>query len=332
MNYTVIMTNDCNMNCLYCYEKNKKKQSISYSTLDATVTFVKDTMSSKNKLVIHGGEPLLEFDKIKYFVDEINKIKKECKFELFITTNATLVDDASADFLKKHFDKISISIDGISESHDKNRIFKKGSGTYNVILEKINLYFKDSLETLIARMTVNERNVYELSQNVLHLIKLGFKKIYPVVDQMGNWNDESLIVLRDEFLKVLNSAEIEVEDFDLGFVKDAIYKCKNAHCKGGLTTFTVDTDGNLYPCVVANGIKRFCIGDVFNGLDINKRDTILDNNNHKNTYCIGCVRYDYCEGTRCKIINKIQTDDWNIPSINICEIENLKVELAQRFL
>ena len=111
-----------------------------------------------------------------------------------------------------------------------------------------------------------------------------------------------------------------------------MYKCQNSKCNGGVTTFTIDTDGRIYPCIVVNGLDQFCIGDVEHGVDVQKRDSILKYRDQENFCCKGCGRYDYCEATRCKIINKIQTNDWNTPSINICEIENLKVYLAQNIL
>lgn len=332
MNYTVFMTNDCNMNCLYCYEKNKKRQAISYDSINAVIKFIERTKVNENKLVIHGGEPLLEFKKIQYFISELNKIKKNSKFELYITTNVTLLDDVSAKFLKEHFDRISLSIDGKKNSHNNNRIFRNGQGTYDLVVEKIKKFFKDDLNSVMARMTVNEENASDLSENIFHLIDLGFKKISPVVDQFGEWNENNILKLKSEFIKVIENTEYDLRSVDLGFIKDAMYKCKNSKCNGGVTTFTIDTDGRIYPCIVANGLDQFCIGDVENGVDIQKRDSILKYSDQENFCCIGCGRYDYCEATRCKIINKIQTNYWDTPSLNICEIENLKVDLAQKFL
>lgn len=332
MNYTVLMTNDCNMSCLYCYEKNKKKQSISYDSIKAVVKFIENTKINENKLVIHGGEPLLEFRKIQYFINELNKIKNNSKFELYITTNATLLDEISAKFLKENFDRISFSLDGSRNSHNNNRIFCNGQGTYDLVVENIKKFFKNDLDVITARMTVNEKNVSDLSENIFHLIGLGFKKISPVVDQFGEWNEKDILELKSEFLKVIENAEYDSRNVDLGFIKDALYKCQNSKCNGGVTTFTINTDGRIYPCIVANGLDQFCIGDVEYGIDAQKRDSILKYSYQENFCCIGCGRYDYCEATRCKLINKIQTDYWNIPSLNICKIENLKVDLAKKFL
>lgn len=326
------MTNDCNMNCLYCYEKNKKRQAISYDSINAVIKFIERTKVNENKLFIHGGEPLLEFEKIRYFIGELNKIKKNSEFELYITTNVTLMDEVSAKFLKKYFDGISLSIDGKKDSHNSNRIFRNGEGSYDLVVKKIKQFFNEDLDSLTARMTINEKNVERLSENIFHLIDLGFKKISPVVDQFGEWDESNISKLRGEFIKFIENTEYDLRSLDIGFIKDAMYKCKNSKCNGGVTTFTIDTDGKIYPCIVANGMDQFCIGNVMDGVDIQKRESILKHSDIENVYCTGCERYDYCEATRCKIINKIQTNYWNIPSINVCKIENLKVGLAQKFL
>lgn len=46
MNYTVFFTNQCNMDCTYCYERNKMVRSISYDVLDDIVNFIVDQQRS----------------------------------------------------------------------------------------------------------------------------------------------------------------------------------------------------------------------------------------------------------------------------------------------
>lgn len=60
------------MDCTYCYERNKMVRSISYDVLDDIVNFIVDQQRSCSdktvSVVTHGGEPLIEFDKIQYFI------------------------------------------------------------------------------------------------------------------------------------------------------------------------------------------------------------------------------------------------------------------------
>lgn len=128
MNYTVFFTNQCNMDCTYCYERNKMVRSISYDVLDDIVNFIVDQQRSCSdktvSVVTHGGEPLIEFDKIQYFIKRLDEKVKNVQY--IITTNATLLTDLMIDFLSQHYSEISVSIDGIQSAHDaevRNNVF-----------------------------------------------------------------------------------------------------------------------------------------------------------------------------------------------------------------
>lgn len=82
------------MSCKYCYETNKKRQVMDYETIDKTIEFIENHVKNKDvhefSVIIHGGEPLLEFDRIKYFISSLNSKISGVKY--FITTNATLLN------------------------------------------------------------------------------------------------------------------------------------------------------------------------------------------------------------------------------------------------
>ena len=50
------------------------------------------------------------------------------------------------------------------------------------------------------------------------------------------------------------------------------------------------------------------------------------------TECIGCSRYNYCNTTRCRMINKVMCGSLHTPSAIVCSIENLKVKLSEYYL
>ncbi|NBH29133.1 4Fe-4S cluster-binding domain-containing protein [Lachnospiraceae bacterium] len=60
MNFSVFFTNRCNMNCSYCYEKNKKECSMSYEIIDKTIDFIvskkHENPTEKLSIVTHGGD------------------------------------------------------------------------------------------------------------------------------------------------------------------------------------------------------------------------------------------------------------------------------------
>ena len=75
---TLFFTNQCNMDCTYCYECNKMVRSTSYDVLDGIENFIVEKQRSCSdktvSIVTHGGEPLIEFDKIQYLNRKLNFI------------------------------------------------------------------------------------------------------------------------------------------------------------------------------------------------------------------------------------------------------------------
>ena len=69
----LLMTQDCNLSCSYCYqpkEFRQKERMMTKETVDATVRFaMKYFDESKIKFSLFGGEPLLNFPVIKYMVE-----------------------------------------------------------------------------------------------------------------------------------------------------------------------------------------------------------------------------------------------------------------------
>lgn len=66
---TICVTRNCNLNCVYCYQKHKGPESMSFQTAKACVdevfTNFQKNVYSGILLKFMGGEPLLEFDLLR---------------------------------------------------------------------------------------------------------------------------------------------------------------------------------------------------------------------------------------------------------------------------
>lgn len=307
MNYTIFFTNQCNMDCTYCYECNKMVRSTSYDVLDGIVNFIVEKQRSCSdktvSIVTHGGEPLIEFDKIQYFIKRLNEKVKNVQY--IITTNATLLTDLMIDFLSQHYSEISVSIDGIQSAHDANRVFANKKGSYAVVVEKAKKLLEKRSDVK-ARMTINPQTASTLYESVKHLLDLGFTTIVPVIDTFCNdWTEKDMEILLDQGKLIIDY----IKDYDkitnVGLINDALSKMANSPCNGGTSTFSIDTDGVIYPCVVTVGIPEFVVGTIKEGVNKEKVTEILGWDKIEITECIGCSRYNYCNTTRCRMINKV---------------------------
>ena len=64
---TLLLTNSCNLNCIYCYEHNKAPESMSFETakeiLDSEL--IGRDMEVPVIIDLFGGEPFLNFELMK---------------------------------------------------------------------------------------------------------------------------------------------------------------------------------------------------------------------------------------------------------------------------
>lgn len=232
----------------------------------------------------------------------------------------------------KHYSEISISIDGAKTAHDANRILANGQGTYDIVVKNANKLMSKR-NGIKARMTINPRTVSSFYESVKHLIDLGFTTIVPVADAFCNdWTEEDITTLFEQAKLITDYVKNHPEPINVGLINDALSKRANAPCNGGTSTFSIDTDGIIYPCIVAVGSSEFIIGNVHTGINASMVQKILEWDNIEILPCMGCSRYNYCNTTRCRIINKMMCGDLHTPSAIVCSIENLKVKISEYYM
>lgn len=333
MNVSLFFTNKCNMKCRYCYEVNKMERSISYDLLDQTIEFIVNHKQKngidKISVVTHGGEPLIEFEKIKYFISNLNKCIDNVEY--IMTTNATLLNDEIIEYISQHYSTLSVSIDGTKQSHNLNRIFQNGNGSYDYVIKNAKLLLEKRSD-LKARLTINSKNVRFLFDGVKELIDLGFIDIAPVPDEFDNtWDEDSLKTLFSQGKKIIDYIKQNELLANVGLISDSLVKCKNSICDGGITTMSIETNGDIYPCVTSVGYEEFIIGNVSTGINKHHLENVQKWGNIENKDCVGCKRYEYCTATRCKIINKLLTNDLHTPSVVTCNFQNVRVNLSEYY-
>lgn len=72
---TLIITENCNLNCTYCYEKHKENSYMTFETAKKIIDKEFEEVSDKDFIQVEffGGEPFLNFDLIKEVVEYVNE-------------------------------------------------------------------------------------------------------------------------------------------------------------------------------------------------------------------------------------------------------------------
>lgn len=112
-NFSFIVTDRCNFNCSYCFQK-KGPNDMALSTVDKAVDFFYPYFNDKTYIIFFGGEPLLNFAAIRHAVSRLEERKKNGRKELLydLTTNGSRIDEDILRYFDHHRFRVMLSFDG----------------------------------------------------------------------------------------------------------------------------------------------------------------------------------------------------------------------------
>jgi len=129
----------CNIDCDYCYLPDRGSTArMSLATIRRAAERLRDDglLGAELGVVWHAGEPLTlpaaYFDDAIATLDEV--LGARCTLTHSIQTNATLIDDARCEMIRRHAIRVGVSVDGPAELHDAHRHTRQGHGTHARVL------------------------------------------------------------------------------------------------------------------------------------------------------------------------------------------------------
>ena len=312
------IAHDCNLACRYCFaeegEYHGRRALMTYEVGKQALDFLIANSGNRRNLEVDffGGEPLMNWQVVKDLVAYGRQQEKlyNKKFRFTLTTNGVLLDDEVMEFANREMDNVVLSIDGRKEVHDFMRPFRKGAGSYDLVVPKF-LKFAESRgeKSYYARGTFTRHNL-DFSKDVLHLADLGFDQISvePVVadekeEYALRWEDIPRICEEyDTLAKEMIKRRKEGKGFNFfHFMIDltggpCVYK-RLSGCGSGTEYLAVTPWGDLYPCHQFVGEEKFLMGNVWDGV---KRSDLCEEFKNCNVYakekCQDCFAKFYCSG------------------------------------
>lgn len=313
----LILTEACNLDCVYCYEHFKSDKKMSFETAKIILDdFYRTSKPGDTVLIeVFGGEPFTNFDLIKQIDDYVMKVYNDRNTFFETTTNGTLVHGEIQEWLKQRKDRymVSLSLDGTEAMQNKNRPLLSGGDSYNSI--DID-FFVNTWPKCQAKLTMSEYTLPSLAEGIINLYRLGFYADATLSTGI-DWNyskNEDIFVrelgkLIDFYTYNPDIKLCTMLDFDLRLVFSNLNK-KLRFCGAGEMTKCYDINGNEYPC---QGFAPVAIGkDAYSFMNY---DVTKFNITEKNP-CFKCKFFFLC--ANCYSANLVTTGCCHLVDINLC--------------
>jgi len=298
--HILILTLRCNQACVYCHASRKPEKSKGYDMSLETAARVLDVIfqgpSPDLTIEFQGGEPALNFDVLRFVVEEAYKRNQDGERNLYfsLVSNLSTLNQEQIDFLVDNGVMVCTSIDGPAQLHDRNRKFKQHS-SHAEALKTIKVidrtYQKRGLDPELAYVnalaTVSRSALKKPREVVDEYLRLGHKVIHlrplnPFGMGLKVWAREGYTAQEflDFYLEALDyiielnqkGEEIMEKMASLMLTRiltdeDPNYMDLRSPCGAGLGQLAYNYDGRVYTCdegrmVGAMGDDIFCIGDV----------------------------------------------------------------------
>lgn len=279
-------------------------------------------------LGFYGGEPLLAFDLMKECTLYAEKVFEGRRFLLNFTTNGTLLTEDKIDFLVEHGYTMMISLDGPEQVHNRHRKFVNSKiGSFELLMTNIEymkkrypVFFKENVsfntvidpqypiaeicdfalhnETVkdstfmssIVNDTYADKKVEDSPEFTQEYAYEKFKTFLMMTGRL----DRSRIspIMREHFSRIRQMATM----FERYPREELSYKGhRGGPCIPGVRKLFVTVDGKFYTCErVSEDSQAGYIGDLDQGIDIEKALSILNIEKISSKRCRNCWAYSFC--------------------------------------
>ncbi|WP_313755957.1 His-Xaa-Ser system radical SAM maturase HxsB [Tissierella sp.] len=320
-----VVTPSCNQSCIYCQASGSsiRKDSMKENVAKRSVEIALESREDFLTFEFQGGEPLINFDIIKYIVEYTERIKGDKIIEYNLVSNLMLLTQNMIDFFHKYNFNISTSIDGDEELHNINRPSCNGN-SYRAMEKGVSLLKKSEINVSGIQTTTR----YSLSRykeivdtyDILGLTDVFIRPLTKLGNAKKIWNRvgydaEEFIKfygkILDYIIDLNKSGKFIREGYTLILLNKILdqrginYMELRSPCGAGIGQVAYFYDGGLYTCdegrmMAEMGDNSFYMGSIF---DIAINDVVncpackavcSASCLEAIPYCSDCVYQPYC--------------------------------------
>ncbi|HEY6871858.1 MAG TPA: radical SAM protein [Geobacteraceae bacterium] len=286
MSLYLLLTQSCNLGCIYClngaetYKKDGNlmmKEEVAFRSIDRSL----DSLGPDGKLevVFFGGEPLLNWPLAKkailYGEDALKERHRDKAIHYHITSNLTTLPKDLIAWARKYGITFLCDVDGPEAVHDACRPYKNGGASHARIVKNIERLTRAGLKVAL-RSTITAGNqdcMLEIAQHHKEIGGTGsaFVPVNPVNSDEDILSEQllpSTAKVIKGLAKVYKSKVWETKDlFPFNVYASHVHTGARTVMGCGApygNTPVVDVNGDVYPCIYLVGIQRFYMGNILN--------------------------------------------------------------------
>lgn len=308
----------CNLGCTYCYAQQGEFGGAAKNMTPAVAEQAVDLLVGNAKpgarlnLAFLGGEPLANRSLLRETTRRAARMAaaRGVTLGFSITTNGTLLNEADADFFEEFGFAVTVSLDGPRDTHDAQRPFKGGRGSFDRIVKNLAPMFERQRRMQVtARVTVTPGNLM-LRQTLDEFVAMGFHTVgfSPMLaspNGQGELDRADLEVMLGEMIDCGREFErrtLTSEPYPFANMLNALRELeRGTHrpypCGAGAGYFGVSADGELAACHRFVGDAEGSMGTLTTGVNITRRSEWLkDRHVHRQEPCKRCWARYLCGG------------------------------------
>lgn len=179
-----VVTLRCDHSCQYCQVSRQSADKAAFDmtreTADKALELAFQSPNPAIKIEFQGGEPLLNFELVRYIVERAEDINGKAKRDLqfVIATTLSLADDDILRFCREHKIYLSTSLDGPSDLHnlsrprpgrDSHQRFEKGLSRARDLV---------GIDSVSALMTTSPHSLSRVRSIIDEYVRHGFDGIF----------------------------------------------------------------------------------------------------------------------------------------------------------
>lgn len=300
------ITNSCNMRCKHCMNWSVENSNEGFEKEKILKLIEELHENNTEEIYISGGEPLLY-----PYIDDVILYANSLGIKVTLATNALEISN-HLETIKKGVQLVSISLDGIGETHDK---FRGVTGAFDNCVKMFKLLKENNVKTRISAMIWKE-NIKELEEMIFLAKSCGVSKVNLafLIPEGRAKTDDTIKLPIEKYRKMVDVVaklreKYKSEDFDIEIRRNNILNEDSIDCPGGRNLIHINVNGKVSPC---SWIAKLDKNDEFSAYwpENSIKECINKFQNFEETTKLRKNKYGYCG---CIALSKIYNGSFTEP-------------------